>query len=138
MTVGQKHFYPRPIRAKGYCRALRYLFVHPSAAYVLLITPAGCFYPLLKQVHVQLDEVTPVAGGWHFIAATAIERPKATCQFAADDILLYECFDIILSNEYLSNQLERKKSRNVSILPQYHMKPLKEEVTTKSHIKWET
>ena len=29
-------------------------------------------------------------GGWHFIAATAIKPPKAACQFAADDILLYE------------------------------------------------
>ena len=29
-------------------------------------------------------------GGWHFIAATAIKPPKASCQFAADDILLYE------------------------------------------------
>ena len=29
-------------------------------------------------------------GGWHFIAATAIKSPKAACQFAADDILLYE------------------------------------------------
>ena len=29
-------------------------------------------------------------GGWHFIAATAINPPKAACQFAADDILLYE------------------------------------------------
>ena len=29
-------------------------------------------------------------GGWHFIVATAIKPPKATCQFAADDILLYE------------------------------------------------
>ena len=27
---------------------------------------------------------------WHFIAATAIKPPKATCQFAADNILLYE------------------------------------------------
>ena len=29
-------------------------------------------------------------GGWHFIAATAIKPPKAACQFAAGDILLYE------------------------------------------------
>ena len=29
-------------------------------------------------------------GGWHFIAATAIKPPKAACQFAADDILLYK------------------------------------------------
>ena len=29
-------------------------------------------------------------GGWHFIDATAIKPPKAACQFAADDILLYE------------------------------------------------
>ena len=28
--------------------------------------------------------------GWHIIAATAIKPPKAACQFAADDILLYE------------------------------------------------
>ena len=27
--------------------------------------------------------------GWHLIAATAIKPPKAVCQFAADDILLY-------------------------------------------------
>ena len=29
-------------------------------------------------------------GGWHFIAATAIKPPKGVCQFAANDILLYE------------------------------------------------
>ena len=29
-------------------------------------------------------------GDWHFVAATAIKPPKAACQFAADDILLYE------------------------------------------------
>ena len=29
-------------------------------------------------------------GGWHLIAATAIKPAKAACQFAADDILLYE------------------------------------------------
>ena len=34
-------------------------------------------------------------GGWHFIAATAIKPPKAACQFAADDILLYKiCYNI--------------------------------------------
>ena len=48
------------------------------------------FLLLHKQADVQLDEVTPVAGGvWHFIAATAINPLKAACQFAADDILLY-------------------------------------------------
>ena len=32
-------------------------------------------YLLHKQADVQLDEVTPVAGGWHFITATAINTP---------------------------------------------------------------
>ena len=46
--------------------------------------------PITQASRCTLDEVTPVAGGWHFIAATAIKPPKAACQFAADDILLYE------------------------------------------------
>ena len=34
-------------------------------------------------------------GGWHLITATAIKPPKAACQFAADNILLYEfCYYI--------------------------------------------
>ena len=39
-------------------------------------------------------------GGWHFIAATAIKPPKAACQFAADDILLYKF--AIISNGFTS------------------------------------
>ena len=59
-------------------------------------------------------------GGWHFIAATAIKPPKAACQFAADDILLYEfCYynpmDIL-------HHLEKGK-KELSPL-QYHIKSL--------------
>ena len=44
--------------------------------------------------HLRLS-VCPSVGGWHFIAATAIKPPKAACQFAADDILLYKfCYNI--------------------------------------------
>ena len=58
-------------------------------------------------------------GGWHFIAATAIKPPKAACQFAADDILLYEfCY------------------YNPMDLLQYHIKTLQEESAKKSNIPW--
>ena len=59
-------------------------------------------------------------GGWHFIAATAIKPPKAACQFAADDILLYEfCFYNPMD---LLHQLEKGKEE-MSLL-QYHIKTL--------------
>ena len=45
-------------------------------------------------------------GGWHFIAATAIKPPKAACQFAADDILLYKiCYKKEKKNCHLYNTI---------------------------------
>ena len=59
-------------------------------------------------------------GGWHFIAAIAINPPKAACQFAADDILLYEfCY---YSPMDLLHHLE-KGQEELSPL-QYHIKSL--------------
>ena len=59
-------------------------------------------------------------GGWHFIAATAIKPPKAACQFAADDILLYEfCYYNPMD---LLHHLEKGKE-GLSPL-QYHIKSL--------------
>ena len=56
-------------------------------------------------------------GDWHFIAATAIKPPKAACQFAADDILLYEfCYNGFTS------PLGKRKRRNITL--QYHFKSL--------------
>ena len=50
-------------------------------------------YLLHKQEMYNWMKWLRLLGGWHFIAATAIKPPKAACQFAADDILLYEfCF----------------------------------------------
>ena len=58
-------------------------------------------------------------GGWHFIAATAIKPPKAACQFAADDILLYEfCY----YNLDLLHHLEKGKEELPPL--QYHIKSL--------------
>ena len=48
-------------------------------------------------------------GGWHFIAATAIKPPKAACQFAADDILLYKF--AIISNGFTS-PFGKKEKKN--------------------------
>ena len=73
-------------------------------------------------------------GGWHFIAATAIKPPKAACQFAADDILLYK-FAIISNgftspfgkkekkNCHLYNTIWEKGKEELSPL-QYHFKSL--------------
>ena len=59
-------------------------------------------------------------GGWHFIAATAIKPPKAACQFAADDILLYKiCYDI----QWIYFTIWEKGKEELSPL-QYHFKSL--------------
>ena len=59
-------------------------------------------------------------GGWHFIAATAINPPKAACQFAADDILLYEfCYYNPMD---LLHHLEKGKEELSPL--QYHIKSL--------------
>ena len=59
-------------------------------------------------------------GGWHFIAATAIKPPKAACQFAADDILLYEfCYHNPMD---LLHHLEKGKEELSPL--QYHIKSL--------------
>ena len=59
-------------------------------------------------------------GGWHFIAATAIKPPKAACQFAADDILLYEiCYNI----QWIYFTIWEKGKEELSPL-QYHFKSL--------------
>ena len=95
------------------------------------------FYLLHKQADVQLDEVTPVAGGWHFIAATAIKPLKAVCQFAADDILLYEfCYCNPMD---LLHHLGKDKEESSPL--QYHIKflqyqDIQEEFAKKSNIPW--
>ena len=59
-------------------------------------------------------------GGWHFIAATAIKPLKAACQFAADDILLYEfCYYNPMN---LLHHLEKGKEELSPL--QYHIKSL--------------
>ena len=59
-------------------------------------------------------------GGWHFIAATAIKPPKAACQFAADDILLYIiCYNI----QWIYFTIWEKGKEELSPL-QYHFKSL--------------
>ena len=56
-------------------------------------------------------------GGWHFIAATAIKPPKAACQFAADDILLYKiCYNI----QWIYFTIWEKGKEELSPL-QYHL-----------------
>ena len=59
-------------------------------------------------------------GGWHFIAATAIKPPKAACQFAADDILLYDfCYHNPMD---LLHHWEKGKEELSPL--QYHIKSL--------------
>ena len=59
-------------------------------------------------------------GGWHFIAATEIKPPKAACQFAADDILLYEfCYYNPMD---LLHHFEKGKEELSPL--QYHIKSL--------------
>ena len=59
-------------------------------------------------------------GGWHFIAATAIKPSKAACQFAADDILLYEFY--YYNPMDLLHHLEKGKEELSPL--QYHIKSL--------------
>ena len=68
--------------------------------------------------------------GWHFIAATAIKPWKAACQFAADDILLYEfCYynpiDLLHHLEKGKEELSPLQYHIKSL--QYHIKTLQEE-----------
>ena len=77
-------------------------------------------------------------GGWHSIAAIAIKPPKAACQFAADDILLYEfCYYDPMD---LLHHLEKGKEELSPL--QYHMKSLQYHIKTlqefakKSNITW--
>ena len=76
-------------------------------------------------------------GGWHFIAATAIKPLKAACQFAADDILLYEfCYYNPMD---LLHHLEKVKEELSPLQYQvftYHIKTLQEESAKKSNIPW--
>ena len=78
-------------------------------------------------------------GGWHFIAATAINPPKAGCQFAADDILLYEfCYYNPMD---LLHHLEKDKEESSPLQYhikslQYHIKTLQEEFDKKWSIPW--
>ena len=66
------------------------------------------------------------------IAATAIKPPKAACQFAADDILLYElCYYNPMD---LLHHLEKGKEELSPL--QYHIKTLQEESAKKSNIPW--
>ena len=78
-------------------------------------------------------------GGWHSIAAIAIKPLKAVCQFAADDILLYEfCYYNLMD---LFHHLEKGKEElsplqyHIKSL-QYHIKTLQEEFAKKSNIPW--
>ena len=78
-------------------------------------------------------------GGWHFIAATAIKPPKAACQFAADDILLYEfCYhnpmDLLHHLKKGKEQLSPLQYHIKSL--QYHIKTLQGEFAKKSNIPW--
>ena len=77
-------------------------------------------------------------GGWHFIAATAIKPPKAACQFAADDILLYKF--AIISNGFTSPFGKKEKKNchfyNTFYVFTYHIKTLQEESAKKSNIPW--
>ena len=78
-------------------------------------------------------------GGWHFIAASAIKPPKAACQFAADDILLYEfCYYNPMD---LLHHLEKGKEELSPL--QYHIKSLhiisrhyKKSLLKNSNIPW--
>ena len=68
--------------------------------------------------------------GWHSIAATAIKPPKAACQFATDDILLYEfCY---YNPTDLLHHLEKGKEESSL---QYHIKTL-QEFAKKSNMPW--
>ena len=113
------------------CPSVR-LSVRPSSVQIL-----ERFYLLHKQAVVQLDEGTLVAGGWHFIAATATKPPKAACQFAADDILLYEfCYYNPMD---LLHHLGKDKEELSPL--QYHIKFLQyqditKEFAKKSNIPW--
>ena len=78
-------------------------------------------------------------GGLHFIAATAIKPPKAACQFAADDILLYE-FRYYNPMDLL-HHLEKDKDKSSPLQYhikslQYHIKTLQEKFAKKSNIPW--
>ena len=56
--------------------------------------------------------MTTVVGllrGWHFVDATVISPQKTVCQFAADDILLYEFCYYYPMDIYFTNQKEKKK-----------------------------
>ena len=72
-------------------------------------------------------------------SATAIKPPKAACQFAADDILLYEfCYynpmDLL---HHLEEDKEESSPLQYHIKSlQYHIKTLQEEFAKKSNIPW--
>ena len=75
-------------------------------------------------------------GSWHFIAATAIKPLKAACQFAADDVLLYEfCYynpmDLLHHLEKGKEELSPLQYHIKSL--QYHIKTLLEEFAKKSN-----
>ena len=77
-------------------------------------------YLLHKQADVHWMKWLGLLGGWHFIAATAIKPLKAACQFAADDILLYEfCYYNPMD---LLHHLEKGKEELSPL--QYHIKSL--------------
>ena len=66
--------------------------VHPTNRYRFTACPS--VRPTSKHMYNWMKWLR-LLGGWHFIAATAIKPPKAACQFAADDILLYKiCYNI--------------------------------------------
>ena len=78
-------------------------------------------------------------GGWHFIAATAIKPLKAVCQYAADDILLYEfCYydpmDLLYHLEKDKEELSPLQYHIKSL--QYNIKTLQEEFAKKSNTPW--
>ena len=81
--------------------------------YLFFIRPSldGTYYGMALSVRPSV---------WHFIAATAIKPPKAACQFAADDILLYKiCYNI----QWIYFTIWEKGKEELSPL-QYHFKSL--------------
>ena len=83
---------------------------------VLKLNDRHCFYtPRTTKLLGGYTGFTPsvrLLGGWHFIAATAIKPPKAACQFAADDILLYKF--AIISNGFTS-PFGKKEKKNCQL-----------------------
>ena len=139
-------FTPWPFRLKGYCRCR--LSVRPSVRpdqtgpktspephrriadphrritiniLEILEPPIFAYHTYYTSKHMyNWMKWLRLLGGWHFIGATAIKPPKAACQFAADDILLYKfCYNI----QWIYFTIWEKGKEELSPL-QYHFKSL--------------